>query len=67
MTIFLFFEKEGLLSSDSITRFLDKDLYEHFFDIDQTDVLKPRANYERVRLDVETWKWHKAKFVDVVF
>ena len=67
VTIFLFFEKEGLLTSHCIARLLDKDLNEHFFNIDQTDVLKAGANYERVSLDVETWKWHKAKFVDIVF
>ena len=54
MPIFFFFEKEGLLTSDCIALFFDKDLYEHFFHIDETDMLKTRANYEWVRLDVET-------------
>ena len=65
MTKFFLFEEESFLSSYCVAWLFDEDLDELLFHIDQADMLKPRANYERICFTIEARERCETKLIDV--
>ena len=65
MTIHLLYEEEGLLGLCSFAGALDEDLHDMISNINQTDVLEPRANEERVVCLVKARQFGDVVLVDV--